>query len=73
MRETFPEPMAAATCLDLEVSILSEVSQTDKDECQRYPYLQNLKMTQTYFKKQKQTHRHRSKLKVTWQEEGWKG
>ena len=58
MRETFPKPMAA-TCLDLEIIILSEVSQTEKDKCQRYHLYAESKNGTNLFKKQKQTHSRR--------------
>ena len=33
----------AATWMDLEIIILSEVSQTEKDKCHDIPYMWNLK------------------------------
>ena len=42
----------AATCLDLEIIILSEVSQTEKDKCQRYHLYAESKNDTNLFKKQ---------------------
>ena len=51
----------AATWMDLDIIILSEVNQTEKDKYHDITYMRNLKeMVQlNLFPKQKQTHRHR--------------
>ena len=64
----------AATWIDLEIVILSEVSQTEKDKyhmisliCGIYTIIQ-----MNLFMKQKQTHRHRDQTFVIAKgEEGW--
>ena len=50
----------AATWMDLEIIMLSEVSQTEKDKY-HINYMWNLKkmIQMNLFTKQKQTHRHR--------------
>ena len=47
-----------ATCIDLEIIILSEVSQTQKDKYHMISHVESKKMTQmNLFTKQTQTHR----------------
>ena len=51
----------AATWMDLEIIILSEVSQTEKDKYHGITYMCNVKkklIQMNLFTKQKQTHRH---------------
>ena len=49
-----------ATWMDLEIIILSEVSQTEKDKYHDIAYMWNLKkkIQMNLFTKQKETHRH---------------
>ena len=51
----------AATLMDLEIIILSEVSQTEKDKYHMMSYVWNLKkmIQMNLFTKQKWTYRHR--------------
>ena len=50
----------AATWMDLEIIILSEVSQTDKEKYIYHLYVESSRMVQmNLFTKQKQTHRLR--------------
>ena len=50
----------AATWMDLEIIILSEVSQRKRNTIQYHLYVESKKMAQmSLFTKQKQTHRHR--------------
>lgn len=54
----------ATTCMDIEMSILSEVSQTEIQLCHT-AYMWKLKKTDTYellYTDQKQTHRQRKQL-----------
>ena len=49
----------AATWMDLETVILSEVSQTEKDKYHDITYMWNLKNKPVNITKKKQTHRYR--------------
>ena len=51
----------AVTWMDLEIIILSEVSQTEKEKYHMISHVQNLKkmIQMNFFTKQKQTHRLR--------------
>ena len=61
----------AATWMDLEIVILSEVSQTKTNIIRYHLYVESKKMIQmNLFTKQKWTHRHR---KQTWLPEGKAG
>ena len=63
----------AATWVDVEVTILSEVSQKEKDKYCRISLIRwNLKkkIQMNLFTKQKQTHRHRKQIMVTEGERG---
>ena len=62
----------AATWMDLEVIILSEVSETEKDKYHDKTYMWNLKkmIQMNLFPKQKQTHVHRKPFMVTKEERG---
>ena len=57
----------AATWVDLEIMILSEVNQTEKGKYHDIIYIWNLKYdtNQTYLQNTNKTHRHESKLMVT--------
>ena len=50
---------SAATCMDLEIIILSEVSQTEKDKYVTLICRIEKIVQMNLFTKQKQTHRHR--------------
>ena len=59
-----------ATWMDLEIILLSEVSQTKKDKYHDITYMQNLKkmIQMNLFTKQKQTHRLREQTSGYWRE-----
>ena len=53
----------AATWMDLEIIVLSEVSQTEKDKYHMISLMCGIYMTQMNLSpKQKQTHRHREQI-----------
>ena len=54
----------AAPYMDLEIIILGEVSQTEKDKYRDITYLWNLKkmIEMNLYTKQKQTHRHQKQI-----------
>ena len=63
----------AATWMDLEIVILSEVSQTQKDKYHKISFICGIKYrTQmNLFTKEKQTHRHRKQTYGYQRGKGW--
>ena len=61
----------AATWMDLEITIVSEVSQAKTNTIWSHLYVESKKIIQmNLFIKQKQTHRHGKKLMITKGERG---